>query len=126
MSELDHFENATKQLQIALDLTKLDPDIVEVLSQPKGILNVSIPARMDSDWIRNFQDYRVQYTDTRGPYKGGIRYHLNVSLSEVKALAMWMTWKCVVIDIPYGGAKGSVICDSKRFSLSEKIHCGRL
>lgn len=120
MSELDPFENAMKQLQSASKLIKLDSDIAEVLSAPKRILSVSIPVRLDNGKIRNFQGYRVQYTDARGPYKGGIRYHPNVSLPEVKALAMWMTWKCAVIDIPYGGAKGGVICDPKKLSVNEK------
>jgi glutamate dehydrogenase/leucine dehydrogenase len=109
-----------KQLESASKLIKLDPDIAAVLSEPKRILNVSVPVRMDNGRIRNFQGYRVQYNDARGPYKGGIRYHPNVSLSEVKALATWMTWKCAVVDIPYGGAKGGVICDPKKLSMSEK------
>ena len=99
---------------------KLDPSIVEVLSEPKRILNVSLPVKMDSGKMKLFQGYRVQYSDARGPYKGGIRYHPNVTLSEVKALATWMTWKCAVVDIPYGGAKGGVICDPKKMSLGEK------
>ena len=109
-----------KQLAGAAKFIKLDPNIIEVLSEPKRILYVSLPVKMDNGKMRNFQGYRVQYSDARGPYKGGIRYHPNVSLSEVKALATWMTWKCAVIDIPYGGAKGGVICDPKKLSLSEK------
>ncbi len=109
-----------RQLTGAAKLINLDPNIVEVLSEPKRILYVSLPVKMDNGKIRNFQGYRVQYNDARGPYKGGIRYHPNVSLSEVKALATWMTWKCAVIDIPYGGAKGGVICDPKKLSPSEK------
>jgi glutamate dehydrogenase (NAD(P)+) len=120
MTELDPYDNATKQLSQAAKLISLDAGIKEVLSAPKRILNVSVPVRMDSGKVKVFQGYRVQFSDARGPYKGGIRYHPNVSLSEVKALAMWMTWKCAVIDIPYGGAKGGIVCDPKSMSISEK------
>jgi glutamate dehydrogenase (NAD(P)+) len=120
MSEMNAYGNAQKQLERAAGLIKLDPDIHEILKQPKRILSVSIPVRMDDGKIRNFQGYRVQFNDARGPFKGGIRYHPNVSLDEVKALAAWMTWKCAVADIPYGGAKGGVICDPKNMSMAEK------
>ncbi|MDA4129505.1 MAG: Glu/Leu/Phe/Val dehydrogenase [Thaumarchaeota archaeon] len=109
-----------RQLSDTAKLIKLDPDIVEVLSQPKRILSVSLPVKMDNDRVKNFQGYRVQYMDARGPFKGGIRYHPKVTLDEVKALATWMTWKCAVVDIPYGGAKGGVICDPKNMSMGEK------
>ncbi|MDA4111821.1 MAG: glutamate dehydrogenase, partial [Thaumarchaeota archaeon] len=109
-----------KQLSETAKLINLDPDIVEVLSQPKRILSVSLPVKMDNGRVKNFQGYRVQYMDARGPFKGGIRYHPNVTLDEVKALATWMTWKCAVVDIPYGGAKGGVICDPKNMSATEK------
>ena len=75
---------------------------------------------MDDGRVKKFQGYRVQYNDARGPFKGGIRYHPYVTLDEVKALAAWMTWKCAVADIPYGGSKGGVICDPKSMSLGEK------
>ena len=120
MSDLDPYDNAMKQLAAAAKLVKLEPSIVEVLSEPKRILNVSLPVKLDNGKMKLFQGYRVQYCDARGPYKGGIRYHPNVSLSEVKALATWMTWKCAVVDIPYGGAKGGVVCDPKKLSLGEK------
>lgn len=116
----DPFENASKQLEDAARIIKLDPDIYEILKQPKRILSVSLPIKLDDGRIKNFQGYRVQYNDSRGPFKGGIRYHPNVTLAEVKALAMWMTWKCAVADIPYGGAKGGVICDPKNMSMGEK------
>ncbi len=109
-----------KQLRTTAKLIRLEDDILQTLSQPKRILSVSIPVRMDNGKIRNFQGYRVQFSDARGPFKGGIRYHPDVSLDEVKALATWMTWKCAVVDIPYGGAKGGVICDPKNMSLGEK------
>jgi len=118
--ELNPYDNAMKQLNSTARLLSLDADILETLSQPKRILSVSLPVRLDNGKIKNFQGYRVQYSDARGPFKGGIRYHPNVSLDEVKALATWMTWKCAVVDIPYGGAKGGVICDPKNMSTREK------
>jgi glutamate dehydrogenase (NAD(P)+) len=83
-------------------------------------LSVSLPIRLDDGRVKSFQGYRVQYNDARGPFKGGIRYHPNVTLDEVKALAAWMTWKCAVVDIPYGGSKGGIVCDPKNMSLNEK------
>jgi glutamate dehydrogenase (NAD(P)+) len=119
-NEMNAYDNALKQLERTADLIGLNPDVHEILKQPKRILSVSIPIRMDDGKVRNFQGYRVQFNDARGPFKGGIRYHPNVYLDEVKALAAWMTWKCAVADIPYGGAKGGVICDPKNMSLGEK------
>lgn len=120
VSEMNAYDNAQKQLERAANLLKLNPDVHEILRQPKRILSVSLPVRMDDGKVRNFQGYRVQFNDARGPFKGGIRYHPNVSLDEVKALAAWMTWKCAIADIPYGGAKGGVICDPKNMSAGEK------
>ncbi len=119
-TELNPYENAMRQLESTASLIKLDADVLEMLREPKRILTVSVPVKMDDGRLKNFQGYRVQYNDARGPCKGGIRYHPNVTLDEVKALAAWMTWKCAVIDIPYGGAKGGVICDPKAMSLGEK------
>jgi glutamate dehydrogenase (NAD(P)+) len=118
--ELNPYENALKQLSDTAELISLDADVHEMLRQPKRILSVSIPVKMDDGRVKNFQGYRVQYNDARGPFKGGIRYHPKVTLDEVKALAAWMTWKCSVVDLPYGGAKGGVICDPKNMSISEK------
>jgi glutamate dehydrogenase (NAD(P)+) len=118
--ELNPYENAMTQLKTTAKVIHLEDDLLETLSQPKRILSVSLPVRMDNGRIKNFQGYRVQYNDARGPFKGGIRYHPNVTLDEVKALATWMTWKCAMVDIPYGGAKGGVICDPKNMSLGEK------
>jgi glutamate dehydrogenase/leucine dehydrogenase len=115
----DPFENALKQLSIASDYLKLDAGVRDLLSQPKRILTVSLPVRMDNGSTHVFTGFRVQYSDARGPTKGGIRYHPKVTLNEVKALACWMTWKCSIADIPYGGAKGGVICDPKHMSLPE-------
>ncbi len=108
------------QLRNTAEIIKLDSDVYEYLKRPKRVLSVSLPIRMDNGKIVSYEGYRVQYNDARGPYKGGIRYHPNVSLDEVKALATWMTWKCAVVDIPYGGAKGGVICDPKNMSVGEK------
>lgn len=120
ISEMNAYDNALEQLERAAKLLKLNPDIHEILKQPKRILSVSVPVKMDDGMVHNFQGYRVQFNDARGPFKGGIRYHPNVTLDEVKALAAWMTWKCAVADIPYGGAKGGVICDPKNMSVGEK------
>jgi len=117
---MNAYDNALEQLERAAKLLKLNPDIHEILKQPKRILSVSVPVKMDDGMVHNFQGYRVQFNDARGPFKGGIRYHPNVTLDEVKALAAWMTWKCAVADIPYGGAKGGVICDPKNMSVGEK------
>ena len=113
------FENSLEQLSIAAEYLKLDAGLLAVLSQPKRILTASLPVRMDNGKVKVFTGYRVQYNDARGPFKGGIRYHPGVTLDEVKALAAWMTWKCSVADIPFGGAKGGVICDPKAMSQHE-------
>lgn len=114
------FENALRQLELAAEKLKLDPGLHERLKHPNRVLQVSIPIRMDNGQIHVFTGYRVQYHDARGPYKGGIRYHPDVTMDEVKALAMWMTWKCAVADIPYGGAKGGVVCNPKQMSIGER------
>ncbi|HYC27049.1 MAG TPA: Glu/Leu/Phe/Val dehydrogenase dimerization domain-containing protein, partial [Nitrososphaerales archaeon] len=100
------FDNALEQLRIAAEYLKLEDGIHQMLAHPKREVTVSLPTRMDNGETRVFTGYRVQYSDARGPSKGGIRYHPNVSLDEVKALACWMTWKCSIADIPFGGAKG--------------------
>lgn len=117
---MNAYENEQKQLQRTAELIGLSPDVHEILKQPKRILSVSLPIKLDNGSVHNFQGYRVQFNDARGPFKGGIRYHPNVTLDEVKALAAWMTWKCAVADIPYGGAKGGIICDPKNMSVGEK------
>ncbi len=113
------FESATQQLRNAAGYLKLDEDTFQILSAPKRQLIVSLPVRMDNGSVRVFTGYRVQYNDARGPFKGGIRYHPGVTLDEVKALSAWMTWKTSVADIPYGGAKGGIICDPKHMSQPE-------
>jgi len=97
----------------------LDEDIHQILRHPKRCLTVSIPIQMDNGKIKVFTGFRVQHNVTRGPAKGGIRYHPSVTLDETKALAMLMTWKCAVVNIPYGGAKGGIICDPRKLSLKE-------
>ena len=100
---------ALKQLDIAAEKLKLDPSIVQMLKHPRRMITVAVPVRMDDGSIKVFTGYRVQHNNWRGPFKGGIRYHPNVDLDEVKALAMWMTWKCSIMDLPYGGGKGGVV-----------------
>ncbi|MCL6612561.1 MAG: Glu/Leu/Phe/Val dehydrogenase, partial [Peptococcaceae bacterium] len=97
----------------------LDPGLLKILKEPKRVLTVSIPVRMDDGSVEVFRGFRVQHSLARGPAKGGIRYHPEVDMDEVIALAMLMTWKCAVVDIPYGGAKGGVICDPKKLSPGE-------
>lgn len=110
------FEEALRRLDTAFEYARIDEESLEKLKHPKGVLEVSIPVRMDDGTLRVFTGYRVRHDDTRGPTKGGIRYHPGVNLEEVKALAFWMTCKCAVMDLPYGGAKGGVIVDPKSLS----------
>ena len=113
------FESATQQLRNAAEYLKLDEGLLQILSYPKRQLTVSLPVKLDNGSTHVFTGYRVQYNDARGPFKGGIRYHPGVTLDEVKALAAWMTWKTSVANIPYGGAKGGIICDPKHMSQGE-------
>src|SRR5579871_2859962 len=113
------WEMAQQQLDEVGMLIGLNESIHGYLRQPKRVLEVSIPARMDNGGFRIFTGYRVQHNLSRGPGKGGIRFHPDVTLDEVKALAMWMTWKCALVNIPFGGAKGGVICNPKEMSLQE-------
>jgi glutamate dehydrogenase/leucine dehydrogenase len=116
---INPFSVALKQLEEAAKLVGIDKGMHEVLAHPKRVLTVSLPTRMDNGEIHVFTGFRSQHNDARGPFKGGIRYHPQVSLEEVKALSMWMTWKCAIADIPYGGGKGGIICDPKRMSTDE-------
>jgi len=113
------FQVAQTQLEMAAKILKLEANILEMLKYPKRILKVNIPVEMDDGRIQMFEGYRVQYNDMRGPCKGGVRYHPNVSEDEVTALAAWMTWKCAVLNIPYGGAKGGIVCDPTQMSQNE-------
>jgi glutamate dehydrogenase/leucine dehydrogenase len=110
---------ALEQLRIASEKLGFDHSLQKLLAHPKRSLIVSVAVRMDNGKIRIFTGCRVQHWDARGPYKGGIRYHPNVTLDEVTALSMWMTWKCAVVDIPYGGAKGGIACNPKQMSKGE-------
>ena len=117
--DLDPFDIAVKQLEKAAKVIKLDKEALEILKEPKEILQVRIPVKMDNGQTKVFTGFRVHYNNARGPVKGGIRFHPEESLSTVKALAAWMTWKTAVVDIPLGGAKGGVICDTKKMSTGE-------
>ena len=113
---LNPFEIALKQLDEAANLIHLESGMRDVLANPKRVLTVSLPVKMDNGKIRVFTGFRSQHNDARGPFKGGIRYHPQVTVEEVKALSMWMTWKCAIADIPYGGGKGGIICNPKEMS----------
>jgi len=117
--ELNPFEISKQQFDRAADYLELEESMRSVLRNAKRQLVVSIPVRMDGGETKVFEGYRVQHNIARGPAKGGIRYHPNVTLDEVKALASWMTWKCATVGIPYGGGKGGVVCDPKSMSKAE-------
>lgn len=113
------FHNAQRQFDIAADLLDIKSGLRNVLRQPRRELSVTVPVRMDDGEIAVFNGYRVQHNMSRGPAKGGLRYHPDVNLDLVRALAMWMTWKCALVHIPYGGAKGGVGVDPQQLSLGE-------
>lgn len=110
---------ALENFDAAAEALNLDHDTREMIKYPERVLTVSVPIRMDDGRIHRFEAYRVQHSSVRGPAKGGLRYHPQVTLDEVKALATWMTWKCAVVNIPFGGAKGGVTCDPKHMSQRE-------
>ncbi len=118
-SEENPFESMMQRFDRAAELLQLDPSLYRVLRHPEKQIVVYIPVMMDNGEVQVFTGYRVLYNTSRGPAKGGIRYDPRVTLDEVTALAAWMTWKCAVVDIPFGGAKGGVICDPFRLSTSE-------
>src|SRR5579864_2014937 len=113
------YDLALQNFDTAADAMGLDNDVRTMIKYPERVLTVSVPVRLDNGHIHRFEAYRVQHSSVRGPAKGGIRYHPQVTLDEVRALAAWMTWKCAVVNLPYGGAKGGVICDPKHMSKSE-------
>ncbi|MCL4327493.1 MAG: Glu/Leu/Phe/Val dehydrogenase [Candidatus Thermoplasmatota archaeon] len=119
VEDLDPFDIAVKQLEKAAKVMKLDQQALEILKVPQQILQVSLPVRMDDGKVKVFTGFRVHYNNARGPVKGGIRFHPDETLSTVKALSAWMTWKTAVVDIPLGGAKGGIICDTKKMSAGE-------
>jgi glutamate dehydrogenase/leucine dehydrogenase len=113
------YEAALENFDLAANELGLEENIRAMIKYPERILMVSVPVRMDSGKIVRFEGYRVQHSTMRGPAKGGIRFHPNVTVDEVKALATWMTWKCAVVNIPFGGAKGGVTCNPKAMSMGE-------
>ena len=113
------FEEMKKMVDKAGKTLGLDQGMIEVLKSPKRELTVNFPVKMDNGSVKVFTGYRVQHNEARGPFKGGIRYHPQVDIDEVKALASWMTWKTAVVDIPYGGAKGGIIANPKEMSVGE-------
>src|SRR5689334_4245421 len=116
---------AQEQLRRVASVFDIDDDLVRVLSCCKKSVTVSIPVELDDGSVRVFEGHRVTHNVARGPSKGGIRYHPDVTLDEVQALAMWMTWKCALMGIPFGGAKGGVVCDPKSLSRGELEHLTR-
>jgi len=120
MGSEDIWEMALRRLEVAAEKLELDEGTCQVLWNPERIVNLSVPVRMDGGDIKVFRAYRVQYNGALGPYKGGIRFHPQSNMEEVKALALWMCLKCAVAGIPFGGAKGAVVCDSNRLSEGEK------
>ncbi|MDQ4078633.1 MAG: Glu/Leu/Phe/Val dehydrogenase [Chloroflexota bacterium] len=110
---------ALEQFDNAVDYLDLSPGIVDFMRMPQRELTVNFPVKMDNGSVRVVTGHRVHHNTVRGPTKGGIRYHQDVTLDEVRALAMWMTWKCALVNIPYGGAKGGVVIDPREFSLNE-------
>ena len=117
--DLNSFTIAMRQFDSAAEKMGLDAGLREVLRRPRRALSMSLPVKMDNGSIRVFEGFRVQHSNARGPCKGGIRYHPTVTFDEVRALASWMTWKCATVNIPFGGAKGGIVCDPKHLSLGE-------
>ncbi len=119
MTEVNPYKMAIKQIDVVAPYLDVDEGILEKLRYPRRELTVHFPVKMDDGSLKVFKGYRVTHNDTRGPAKGGLRYHPGVDLDEVKALAMWMTWKAAVVNIPYGGAKGGVKCNPPEMSQAE-------
>ncbi len=124
-TESNPWRTAQHQFDEAADILKLDPGLRTILREVQREFTCHFPVQMDDKTVRNFTGFRIQHNINRGPAKGGLRFHPNVSLDEVKALAMWMTWKCAVVNIPYGGAKGGVIVDPYSLSANELEHLTR-
>jgi glutamate dehydrogenase (NAD(P)+) len=120
MEDLNPFHIAQEQFSRAARHVRASEGLLENLRRPERTIRIDFPVKMDDGSMRVFTGYRVQHNNARGPFKGGIRYHPDVTEDEVKALAAWMTWKTAVMDIPFGGAKGGVVCDGKRLSVDEK------
>ena len=117
--DLNPYRIAQMQFDMAAEFLKLDPGLRQILRTPRRVMEVAIPVKLDNGQVKVFTGFRVQHNIARGPAKGGVRFHPNLTLDEVRALASWMTWKTATVNIPYGGAKGGVICDPKRMSRGE-------
>lgn len=113
---LNPFEIAQKQVKTACDRLNADPAVFEILKKPQRVLEVNFPVKLDNGTVENFTGYRSQHNNAVGPYKGGVRFHPNVNMDEVKALSIWMTIKCCVAGIPYGGGKGGITLDPRNYS----------
>ena len=124
-AESDLFARSIARVQQAAKHARIDPETLLRLSAPRRTVEVSLPLRMDDGSLRTFRGYRVQYDDARGPFKGGIRFHPQVDIAEVKSLALWMALKCAVVDIPFGGGKGGVEVDPRQLSLAETERLSR-
>lgn len=116
---LNPFEIARKQVKTACDRLNADPAVYEILKSPQRVLEVTFPVKLDNGTVKTFTGYRSQHNNAVGPYKGGVRFHPNVNLDEVKALSIWMTIKCCVAGIPYGGGKGGITLDPRDYSEAE-------
>jgi glutamate dehydrogenase (NAD(P)+) len=119
LGEENPFEAMHARFDLASNKLGLDPGLYQILKQPDRELTVAIPTYMDDGTLQVFTGHRVQHSTTRGPAKGGIRFNMNVTLDEVRALAAWMTWKCAVVNVPFGGGKGGVVCDPSKLSMGE-------
>ncbi|MDQ4079621.1 MAG: Glu/Leu/Phe/Val dehydrogenase, partial [Gemmatimonadota bacterium] len=119
LNEENPFEAMMSRFDRAAELLDLEPGLYKVLRHPEKQIVVSVPVLLDNGEVEVFTGYRVLYNTSRGPAKGGIRFDLNVTLEEVKALAAWMTWKCAVVNLPFGGSKGGVVCDPLKMSVGE-------
>ena len=118
-SKYNPYDNVISTVNHAASILGYTPSDYEAVLHPERELKVSIPVRMDDGSVRVFEGYRIQHSTSRGPAKGGIRYHQDVNIDEVKALAAWMTFKCAVVNIPYGGGKGGIICNPSELSDAE-------
>ena len=114
MGQYNPYDNVLKVVKEAADILGYSDSDIEAIKYPERELKVAIPVRMDDGTTHVFEGYRIQHSTSRGPAKGGIRFHPAVNLDEVKALAAWMTFKCAVVNIPYGGGKGGVVCDPNK------------
>ena len=125
VEKLSLFESGQAQLDKVASTLGLEPGIHAILREPKKEVHISIPVRMDNGEVKIFKGFRVQHNDARGPFKGGIRFHPDETIDIIRALAMWMTWKSAVVGVPFGGAKGGVICNPKKMSIGETERLSR-